>query len=184
MTASCAHPIPWATLVDYWAGDLDEAETAAVDEHLFGCGACTATSARVAVVTEAVRDVLPPVVTRARVERLRAGGVRVRENAFQPGARSDVDFTRDADLLIHRLEGLALADAARVDLRITSEATGDEISSFEGVPFDATAGTVLVACQRHYSALPHDTVMTVSIHAPSAPPRTARYTILHHWESP
>ena len=40
-----------------------------------------------------------------------------------------------------------------------------------------------MACQRHYIALPHDTVMTLSIHAPSAPPRTARYTILHRWET-
>ena len=71
MTDSCAHPIPWATLVDYWAGDLDEAETATLDEHLFGCAACSATSARVAAVTEAVREALPAVVSRARVDRLR-----------------------------------------------------------------------------------------------------------------
>ena len=91
---SCAHPIPWATLVDYWAGELDEAETAALEEHLFGCADCTATSARVAAVTEAVREALPPVVSRARVDRLRARGLRVRENAFRPDERSEVDFTR------------------------------------------------------------------------------------------
>jgi anti-sigma factor RsiW len=185
MTESCAHPIPWATLVDYWAGDLDEAETAAIDEHIFGCAVCSATSARVAAVTEAVREALPPVVSRARVDKLRASGLRVRENAFLPGVRSEVDFTSDTDLLIHRLEGLALADAARVDVSITSESTGQEISALDAVPFDAATGTVLVACQRHYAALPHDTVMTVSIHAPSAPARTARtarYTILHRWE--
>ena len=34
---TCANPIAWATLVDYWAGDLNDAETAVVDEHLFGC---------------------------------------------------------------------------------------------------------------------------------------------------
>ena len=26
---TCANPIAWATLVDYWAGDLNDAETAA-----------------------------------------------------------------------------------------------------------------------------------------------------------
>jgi hypothetical protein len=183
MTESCAHPIPWATLVDYWAGELGEAETATLDEHLFGCAACSATSARVAAVTEAVREALPAVVSRARVDRLRASGLRVRENAFRPEVRSEVDFTRDTDLLIHRLEGLPLTDAARVDIRITSESTGALVSTLDSVPFDATEGTVLVACQRHYIALPHDTVMTLSIHAPSAPPRTARYTILHRWEA-
>ena len=48
-----------------------------VDEHLFGCAACTATSARVAAVTEAVREALPPVVSRARVDKLRASGLRL-----------------------------------------------------------------------------------------------------------
>ena len=38
---TCANPIAWATLVDYWAGDLNDAETAVVDEHLFGCESCT-----------------------------------------------------------------------------------------------------------------------------------------------
>jgi hypothetical protein len=183
MTPSCAHPIPWATLVDYWAGDLDGGETDAVDEHLFGCAACTATSARVAAVTEAVREALPPVISQASVDRLRASGVRVRENAFQPGGRDEVHFTPDTDLLIHRLEGLPLGDAARVDFQITSESSGEVITALDAVPFDAATGTVLVACQRHYVTLPHDTVMTVSIHNPSAPPRTARYTILHHYDA-
>jgi len=30
---TCANPIAWATLVDYWAGDLNDAETAVVDER-------------------------------------------------------------------------------------------------------------------------------------------------------
>jgi hypothetical protein len=33
---------PFATLVDYWFGELPASEEAAFEEHLFGCGECTA----------------------------------------------------------------------------------------------------------------------------------------------
>jgi anti-sigma factor RsiW len=178
---TCANPIAWATLVDYWAGDLDDDVTAALEEHLFGCADCTAASARVAAVTEAVRAALPLVVSRRQVEQLRARGTRVRENAFAPGDRRDVEFSPDTDLLIHRLAGLELTGAERVGLRITDESTGALISAVDAVPFDPASGELLVACQRHYAGLPPDTVMAVSIHAPGAPPQTATYTILHRF---
>src|SRR5262245_3490528 len=98
---TCANPIAGGTLVDYWAGDLDEAGTAAVDEHLFGCADCTAASARVAAVAQALRAEIPSVVLRSAVERLRARGTRLRENRFVPGDRREVEFA-DAELLIHR----------------------------------------------------------------------------------
>ena len=179
---TCPAPLSWETLVDYWAGDLDEAAEADVEDHLFECAACTAAAARVAGVTEALRNALPPVVSRARVDQLRAGGVRIRENTFVPGQRDEVVFTRDADLLIHRLAGLDLARADRVDFRITSESTGELLAAVDAVPFDAAEGAVLVACQRHYAGLPADTVMSVEVHAPSLPPATATYTILHRFE--
>lgn len=178
---TCANPIAGATLVDYWAGDLDDGETAAVDEHLFGCADCTAASARVAAVTQALRSAIPTVVVRSVIERMRARGTRIRENGFSPGDRREVEFSPEAELLIHRLGGVDLTAAERVDLRITSESTGAVVSAFESVPFDAAEGAVFVACQRHYADLPHDTVMSLSIHAAGAPPRTATYTILHRF---
>jgi anti-sigma factor RsiW len=178
---SCANPIDGATLVDYWAGDMDDDAAVVLEEHLFGCADCSAASARVGAVTEAVRASIPSVVLRERIDRLRATGARVRENGFAPGDRREVEFAADVDLLIHRLGGLDLQGAARVDLWVTSESTGETVGSVDNVPFDAAEGAVFVACQRHYAALPHDTVMTVSVHAPGAPPRTARYTILHRY---
>lgn len=180
---SCPNPIAWATLVDYWAGDLDADATDAVEEHQFGCAECTAASARVAAITEGLRAALPPIISRQRLERLRASGARVRENDFVPGERREVDFALDTDLLIHRLNlgGLDLTGAERVDLRITAESTGALIAEIEGAPFDPAEGAVLIACQRHNVALPHDTVMALSIRAPGAPPRTATYTILHRF---
>jgi anti-sigma factor RsiW len=74
---TCQDPVSWATLVDYWAGEQDELATVALEEHLFGCADCTATSARVAAVTEALRAAIPPVISRRRVDQLRAHGTRV-----------------------------------------------------------------------------------------------------------
>jgi anti-sigma factor RsiW len=171
----------WATLVDYWAGDLDEDANAAVEEHLFSCAECTAAAARVAAVTETVRAAIPPVILRAELERLRARGAQVRENDFAPGERREVPFPADVDLLVHRLSGLDLTNAERVDFRITQESTGALVTAVVDAPFDRAEGAVLVACQRHYAALPHDTVMSVAIHTPGAAPRTTTYTILHRY---
>lgn len=179
---TCPNPIPWATLVDHWAGDLDETETVALDEHLFGCADCTATSARVSAVTEALRGALPPVVSRQQIERLRRRGARIQQNDFLPGDRREVQFRADVDLLIHRLGGLDLTGAERVGFQITAESTGALVADVVAAPFDPAEGAVLVACQHHFEALPHDTVMTVSIHAPDGPVRTATYTILHQYE--
>jgi anti-sigma factor RsiW len=178
---SCGNPVEWATLVDYWAGDLDDQEMVALEEHLFGCAACTATSARVAAVTETLRAALPPLILRRQVELLRARGARVRESNFAPGERREVQFSPDTDLLIHRLGGLDLTSAERVGFRITQESTGALVAAIESAAFDPAEGAVLVACQRHYASLPHDTVMTVSIHAPGESPRTATYTLLHRF---
>jgi anti-sigma factor RsiW len=178
---TCQDPVSWATLVDYWAGEQDELATVALEEHLFGCADCTATSARVAAVTEALRAAIPPVISRRRVDQLRARGTRVLENDFAPGERREVQFSPDADLLVHRLGGLDLTGAQRVGFQITAESTGALIATVEEAPFDPAEGAVLVACQRHYAAMPHDTVMAVSIHRPGAAARIATYTILHRF---
>jgi anti-sigma factor RsiW len=49
----------YETLVALWAGELDEAEAAAVDEHLFVCDACAAATERLAKVVGTLREKLP-----------------------------------------------------------------------------------------------------------------------------
>jgi hypothetical protein len=122
------------------------------------------------------------VISRERIEQLRARGVRVRENAFSPGEQREVHFAADADLMIHRLGGLDLTGAERVSFRITAESTGALILEVDGASFEPTEGAVLVACERHNVAFPHDTVMSVVIHGPGgAPPRSTTYTIRHRY---
>lgn len=177
----CPNPIPSATLVDYWAGDLTAAETDRVDEHLFGCGACTEAAARVASVTETVRDLLPPAVSRARLNRLRATGLRLREGVFLPGERRQVVFDQETDLLIHRLAGLNLAGADHVSLQIVVESTGERLVDLDAVPFERDEGAVLIACQRHFASLPPDTRFEVAVHAATGVTRAA-YSILHQFQ--
>jgi hypothetical protein len=180
---TCAGAIPWATLVDYWAGDLPPDQVDRVDEHLFGCAACAAEAARVAAVTETLRDLLPPAVSRARLEALRAAGVRLRENVFSPGERRKVTFEEGADLLIHRLAGLDLTGADHVSLQVVVESTDERLVSADTVPFERGEGAVLIACQRHFSTLPPDTRFELTVHPSDhrAAAWTAAYTILHEF---
>ena len=128
-----------------------------------------------------MRGMLSPALSRARLESLRAAGTRVRENVFTPGERRQVVFEADVDLLIHRLAGLALADAEHLSLRIVSESTGQPFVTMDAVPFERAEGAVLIACQRHFASLPADTRFEVAVHAPDRSVTTAAYTILHHY---
>lgn len=182
MTA-CPCPLSWETLVDYWAGDLPPAEADRLDEHLFGCDTCAQVSTRVASVTEALRDLLPPALSRARLNALRATGLRLRENAFSPGERRVVVFGDDTDLLVHRLAGLDLNGADHVSLQVVVESTGERLVVVDAVPFEREEGAVLIACQRHFASLPADTRFELAIHplGSQGAPARAVYTILHQY---
>ena len=60
---------PYATLVALWAGELEESEAAAIDEHLFGCDLCAAATEGLARVVGTLREKLPFVISRAHRER-------------------------------------------------------------------------------------------------------------------
>jgi hypothetical protein len=96
---------------------------------------------------------IPPVVTRTRVERLRADGVRIRETRVRPGEDPEVWFTPDLDLLVHVLVA-ELGDVRRVDVEIgPDDPAAPPAATLEHVPFDAAAGAVHIACQRHYRGM-------------------------------
>lgn len=175
---SCRAPLAFQTLVAYWARDLSEEETERVDEHVMGCADCARSSERIASVIVALAGVIPPVVDRATVDKLRAAGVRLEENTFLPGQRTTVPFPPELDLLIHRLTGLDLTGVERVHVTIRSERSGQLIAHLPGVPFDPEEG-VLIACQHHFDELPADTVFEVRALPASGPERVAVYTIPH-----
>jgi hypothetical protein len=133
---SCASPLAWETLVDWWAGDLDEAAAAAVEEHVLGCDVCTVVASRVASTAEALRTMVPPVVGAEQLEALARAGVRIMENPIAPGQTCDFHFPRNADLAVHVLGGLVLGAGARVEVTLRSLATGQVFGHVEDAPVD------------------------------------------------
>lgn len=182
MSSGCAQPIAWEVLVDYWAGDCDLARADELEEHLMGCGICSATSARIASLTETLRGLIPPLLSRERLQRLYAQGLRITENPMRPGERKKVTFPADVDVLVHKLTGLAVSAHSRIDFALRVESTGRELVSIADAPFDAETGSVLLACQQHNASLPHDTVAEIVAHDESGETRLFRYTILHDFE--
>ncbi len=182
MTPSCETPLSWEELVAYWAGDLPAARTDAVDEHLMGCGPCSESSARVAAITETLRELIPPVIDHAALARLRAGGARIVENPLLPGERRTVIFPPGVDLLIHRLGGLDLSDAQSVSVTVTAETTGQVLMADPRAPFDPASGEVIIACQRHFATMPADIVVDVRAFDAAGIERRALYPIPHRYE--
>ena len=175
---SCAAPLTWETLVDWWAGDLDEAAGSSVEEHLLGCDVCAAVANRVAATAEALRTMIPPVVAPERLAGLFRSGVKIMENPIAPGQTSDFHFPRNADLAVHVLGGLSFRPGERVEVTLRSLTTGNVLGHAEDAPFDAQRGAVYLACQRDYAQLDHDLVAEVRL----GKDRPAiQYTILHHF---
>src|SRR5262249_20822569 len=155
---SCRTPVSWESLVDWWAGDLDEAATDALEEHLLGCDACTSKASRVASTAEALRTMVPPVLKPERLRSLAAAGVRISETPLVPGQTSPFHFPPTADLAVHVLGGLQLPPGARVEVTIRALASGQVLGHVEDAPFDGDRSAVLLACQRDYAQLDHDIV--------------------------
>jgi hypothetical protein len=182
MSAPCANPLSLETLVAYWASDLPQPETDAVDSHVMGCAACARASERIAVVTEGIRASISPFISARELDALRARGLRVEENPVRPGERAPVLFRRDVDLLLHRLGELDLSRAERVEVKVSSEETGEVMLESPAVPFEAASGEVLIACQRHFSARPHDVVFEVLVIEAGVAKVSATYFVPHIFE--
>lgn len=69
-------------------------------------------------------------------------------NEVLPGEAKPALFSRDADVLVHRL-ACDLGHTQRLSVEIQA-LDGTTLEIFEDAPFDAEAGAVLVACQRHF----------------------------------
>jgi hypothetical protein len=178
---SCAAPLPEELLVAYWAGDVPLDDEARVEEHLMGCAGCSAASARVAAITETLRAMIPPIVTRNVVEQLRKKGLRIRESTFAPGDRREEWFTPDVDVLIFQLGGLDLAQAVRVEFSLRDEVSGELLTATRAAPFDTDAGALLLCCQRHYASLPPNVIAEVRVYQRDDGEDSATYAIQHRF---
>jgi len=141
-------PIPDEVIFGYWAGDVSDAEAEAIEERVFGCEACLEASSRVGALARAIAETIPPVAIARDIVHAEARGVRQVTHDIRPGVATETWLRAGTDLLVHRL--LAdLEDVERISVDIVLPG-GSRLLSFSDVPFEPTAGAVLVACQRHF----------------------------------
>jgi hypothetical protein len=177
---TCASPLAFEQLVDYWTNELDARAIDAIEEHVFGCASCAAEMERVHGLVAVFREHLAPVISVEQLAELRGKGLAIVETTFAPGVRQGVTFARSLDFMIHHLSGLSLADATRVSVTVRSEGSGAVLHEEHFAPFDRERGEVLIACQKHFAMLPNDVVFDVRVHTPERPmPQLATYPIPH-----
>ncbi len=134
-------------LADYWLGDVSPENEAAIEEHLFGCSACSEMLGWVARFGEAVkaaarRGNIGMLLTPEFVDRLVREGLRVRTYAPMSGGDVQCTVTKADDLLMGRLRA-DLSKARRVDAVVLDE-SGAMRFRVEDVPFRAVAESELV----------------------------------------
>ena len=142
MKAQGCERIALDDLTDYAAGELPEAEAAAIEEHLFSCADC---GARAAELDALVRAIVPAVrsaevggfVTDAVLNRLAREGVRVRTFALSPGAVVPCAVWEGDELMALRLRGdfggaREFTLSQRVAGTEVSRATGEAVAGSHG----------------------------------------------------
>ena len=110
MKAPRCERIAFDDLTDYAAGELPEAEAAAIEEHLFSCADCGARAAEFDALVRAIRPAVRSsevggFVTDAVLNRLSREGVRVRSFALSPGASVPCAVWDDDEVMALRLRG-------------------------------------------------------------------------------
>jgi hypothetical protein len=178
------HPMPLATLIGYWLGELSAADEAALEEHFFGCEECTTQleglASLAAGVREAVRDgTIGMFVSTAFVDAMKAAGLRLREYRLEPGGSVNCTIGADDDAVVSRIMA-PLAGVERLDIERIGSA-GDVQSRVTDVPFDANSGeVVMIPPPRGLKAMSAFTLelRLIAVHA-SQERDVGRYTFNH-----
>jgi anti-sigma factor RsiW len=110
MNAQGCERVALADLMDYAAGELPEANAAAIEEHFFSCAACGRRAADLDALVRAIRPALQSAevggfVTNAILNQLARDGVRVRSYSLTPGATVPCAVWDDDELMALRLGG-------------------------------------------------------------------------------
>ena len=146
MTA-CPTPIEARALADYWFGELDVPNEERLEEHLFGCAACSRRLHEIAALGEGVRQLagqglVHVVITPSFLRAAARNGLRVREYALAPGEQVACTVTPDDDLVVARLCA-DFAGVATVDLRCQVEGFPEQ--RIEDVPVDPGSRELIVS---------------------------------------
>jgi hypothetical protein len=143
---TCAVVAP--ELIAYWLGELDGDREAELDEHLFGCEACSTRLRDLVRLGEGIQQVtragdVHAVLTAAFIRRLQQSGLRVREYRLQPGGSVNCTVAPDDDLVIAHLHA-PLEGVHRLDL-LFDDVTQGARWRVEDVAFDPAAGELVLS---------------------------------------
>jgi hypothetical protein len=101
-----------------------------------------------------------------------------------PGDVARVVYPSPGKVLVLRMGGADLGEARRVDVELRTPG-GEAIARLDDVPFDASRGEVLVACQHHFSeTFPQDLVFAMELVSGDDRRPVAEYTVLHRLAVP
>lgn len=140
-----SHPA-FATLMEYWFGELAPEDENRMEEHLLGCAHCSEQLGELAALGSGISSAfrsgaLRTVISRAFLEKMKTAGLRLREYRVPAGGSVQCTISAADDTVVGRLEA-ALTGVARLDLALLNE-RGDVRSRLLDIPFDPVAGEVL-----------------------------------------
>jgi hypothetical protein len=143
----CSAPAPPGKLVDYWLGEVSGDEEQQIDEHLFGCEACSRRLQGLVGLGDSIRvlmrqGVVPGVISARLLERLMQEGLRVREYRVAPNGSVNCTVAPDDDLLVSRLQA-PLAGVKRLDLVFIDVFQPGEARLCD-IPFNPRADAVIL----------------------------------------
>ena len=143
---SCASPLRFEELVDYWAKTLDSAREERLEEHAFECDACASRLEVVAALANGLsqlplrRGGVLMILTPSLLNQLEGASLLLRQYSAMPDQRVPCTVGRDDDLVVTRLQ-LGANAPLRVDLVL--EKDGVFFHRYDDVPVDITKGEVL-----------------------------------------
>jgi hypothetical protein len=173
---TCREP---AELLDYLNGEIPESDEQELESHLFRCAVCSSQAEWLAGLLTSIAVVVPPVLSHSRFAALEREGRVQAINAMLPGQTAKAFYPESGRLLVHRLGGIDLSRAHRIDLDVCAPG-GEAFLHVEDVPFDAEQGEILVACQKHFANLfPLEVVFSVEVVSADQHEEVARYTVHH-----
>jgi len=147
MSAPCRNPIDERALLAYWLGEVAGADEARLDEHLLGCGHCSARLGELVALAGGIRDAfrhgaLQVFVSDAFVKRLARQGLQVREYVVARNGSVNCTVAPEDDAVVSRLEA-PLGGVARLDLVVHAPGLPAEV--LQDVPFDPARGEVVMS---------------------------------------
>jgi len=139
--------IALADLIDYAAGELPEADAAAVEEHLFSCTDCSARASELDVLLRAIGPAVRSgevggFITDEVLNQLAREGMRVRHFSLSPGAVVPCAVWEDDELIAMRMRA-DFGDAS--EFTLTQRISGDEVVRATGQVVASPHGELIYA---------------------------------------